>query len=192
MNRALRTTSLSLAGLLVTALAVSYLWAAPKFSESAPTNLSELNSAFDEGGPAISKNGLSLYFQSTRPGGAGGSDIYVSERESLDDPWGPPRNLGPNVNTSFADVVPNLSRDEHYLFFASDRPGGSGNLDLWVSRREHTHDNLGWQPAVNFGAITNTASIDAGPGYFENDEAGVPQVFFASDRRADRERSTST
>jgi hypothetical protein len=183
MNRAFRTISLSLAGLLVTALGVSYLRAAPKFSEwSAPANVAELNSAFDEGGPAISKNGLSLYFQSSRPGGAGVTDIYVSERESVDDPWDAPKNLGPNINTSFNDVVPNLSRDEHYLFFASDRPGGSGNLDLWVSWREHTHDNLGWQPAVSVGAMTNTASIDAGPGYFEDDEAGAPQLFFASDR----------
>jgi len=183
MNRAFRTISVSLAGLLVTALAMSYLSAAPMFSQwSAPTNVAELNSAFDEGGPAISKNGLSLYFQSTRPGGAGVSDIYVSGRESVDDPWGAPTNLGPNINTSFADVVPNLSRDEHYLFFGSDRPGGSGNLDLWVSWREHTHDNLGWQPAVNVGAMTNTASVDAGPDYFENDEAGAPHLFFASDR----------
>ena len=183
MNRALRTVSLSLAGLLVTALAVSYLRAAPNFSDwSAPTNIAELNSAFDEGGPAISKRGLSLYFHSTRTGGAGGADIYVSERERVDDPWGPPKNLGPNINTSFADVVPNLSRDEHYLFFASDRPRGSGNLDLWVSWREHTHDNFGWQPAVNLGTSINTASIDAGPGYFANGEAGFPQLFFASDR----------
>ena len=91
MHSAFRTISLSLAGLLVTTLAVSYLRAAPKFSEwSAPTNVAELNSAFDEGGPAISKNGLSLYFQSSRPGGAGVTDIYVSERESVDDPWGAP------------------------------------------------------------------------------------------------------
>ena len=61
MNRAFRTISFSLAGVLVTTVAVSYLLAAPKFSEcSAPTNLAEVNSAFDEGGPAISKNGLSL------------------------------------------------------------------------------------------------------------------------------------
>jgi len=78
--------------------------------------------------------------------------------------------------------VANLSRDGHYLFFASDRPGGSGNLDLWVSWREDKHDNLGWQPAVNLGALVNTASIDAGPSYFAKGEAEAPQLFFASDR----------
>jgi hypothetical protein len=182
MNRTYRIR-LALGGVLITSLGVSYVWAAPRFSAwSAPTNLgANINSAFDEGGPAISKDGLSLYFQTNRPGGEGNTDIWVSQRESPTDAWGDPKPLGPNVNTAFNDVVPNLSRDGHFLFFTSDRPGGAGNLDLWVSWRAHTHDDFGWQPPVNL-AVLNTASIDAGPGYFENDEAGLPQLFFASDR----------
>ena len=182
MRRVARAVSLSLGGILVGSLCLGYVSAAPKFSAwSAPTNLAALNTAFDEAGPAISKDGRSLYFHSNRPGGQGLSDLYVSERESADDPWGPPQNLGAVVNTAFTESVPNFSRDGHYLFFASDRPGGAGNLDMWVSWREHTHDNFGWQAAVPLAAL-NTASIDAGPGYFENDGAGAPQLFFASDR----------
>jgi len=183
MKRTCRTIGLALGAVLMATLAVSYLSAAPKFSGwSTPVNLSSVNSIFDEGGPAISKDGLSLYFHSTRPGGPGNTDIWVTQRESVSDSWGIPQPLGLNVNSTFADNSPNLSRDEHLLFFASDRPGGSGNLDIWVSRREHTHDDFGWQPAVNLGATINTVAVDAGQAYLENDEAGVPQLFLASNR----------
>src|SRR5262245_9163152 len=74
---------------------------AQRFSAwSAAVNLGPVvNSAGDEERPAISRDGLSLYFSSTRPGGFAGPDLYVSQRLSLEDPWGPPVNLGPNINT---------------------------------------------------------------------------------------------
>ena len=141
-----------------------------------------VNSASIDRAPAISKDGLSLYFGSTRPGGFGGEDIYVSQRETRDDEWGPPVNLGPTINTTANESVPAFSRDGHLMFFSSDRPGGSGGVDIWVSRREHTHDDFGWQPAENLGAGVNSTSTDAGPSYFENDEVGVPQLYFNSNR----------
>jgi Tol biopolymer transport system component len=172
-------------GLVLVHLTASQVSSAPPYSAwSAATNLgSAINTAFDEGGPALSKDGLSLYFHSNRPG-LGNTDLYVSHRESDSDPWGPPTNLGPQVNTAFAEQVPGLSRDGHFLFFASDRPGGSGDFDIWVSWREHTHDDLGWQPAVNVGSALNTAGFEGGPSFFENDERGMPQLFFASVRPA--------
>ncbi|MGH9959530.1 MAG: hypothetical protein ACREBC_20780, partial [Pyrinomonadaceae bacterium] len=63
-----------------------------------------------------------------------------------------------------------------------ERPGGLGALDLWVSRREHTHDDFGWQPPVNLGAGVNSVAGDNAPNFFENDEAGLPQLYFASNR----------
>src|SRR5437867_12655515 len=88
---------------------------AQKFSDwSAPVNLGPaLNSAFSDQGPAISKDGLSLYFTSNRPEGFGGFDMYVSQRASVDDPWGSPVNLGPAVNTTFDEGNRAFSRDEH-------------------------------------------------------------------------------
>jgi hypothetical protein len=148
---------------------------------SAPVNLGPvINSAFNDQGSAISKDGLSLYITSNRPGGLGGFDMYVSQRASVDDPWGSPVNLGPTVNTAFDEGDPAFSRDGHLMFFESRRPGGFGGVDLWVSYREHTHDDFDWQLALNLGAGVNSAADDQGPSYFENEEDGAPQLYFRS------------
>jgi hypothetical protein len=156
---------------------------------SAPVNLGPvINSASSDQQPAISKDGRSLYFTSNRPGGLGGFDMYVSQRANVNDPWGPPVNLGPTVNTTSNEGNPAFSRDGHLMFFQSDRPGGLGLIDIWASRRVDKHDDFGWQTPVNLGAGVNSAAGDQAPSYFENDgngehdEEGVPQLFFASDR----------
>jgi Tol biopolymer transport system component len=160
---------------------------AQRYSEwSTPINLGPIvNSTAMDRAPAVSKDGLSLYFSSNRPGGQGQGteDIYVSQRETRDGEWGPPTNLGPIINTPVNEQVPALSRDGHLLFFASGRqPGGLGGADIWVSWRENTNDDFGWQPPQNLGAGVNSTAIDAGPSYFENDEVGVPQLYFQSNR----------
>jgi hypothetical protein len=155
---------------------------AQRYSDwSVPINLGPIvNSTSMDRGPAISKDGLSLYFASNRPDGFGGEDIYISQRETRDSEWGPAMNLGPIINTTDNEMVPAFSRDGHLLFFASNRPGGFGGADIWVSRRELTHDDFAWQPAENLGAGVNSVSLDEGPSYFENDEGGVPQLYFSS------------
>jgi len=159
--------------------------AAPKYSDwSAPVNLgSTLNTSGGEGGAAPSKDGLSLYFQSDRAGGSGLADIWVSQRESPDQPWGPPVNLGPTVNSASTDQTTTLSRDGHWLFFASNRPGGFGGFDIWASWRPQTHDDFGWQTPINLGAGVNSALSDLSPAYFEDDDAGAPQLFFQGNNR---------
>src|SRR5438876_36439 len=157
---------------------------AQRYSDwSAPISLGPaINSAFSDQGPAISKNGLSLYFTSNRPGGLGGFDMYVSQRAGVDEPWGSPVNLGPTVNTTFDEGNPAFSRDEHLMFFQSKRPGGFGGIDIWVSHRELMHDDFDWELPVNLGAGVNSASDDNGPSYFENEEDGAPQLYFGSNR----------
>jgi hypothetical protein len=157
---------------------------APTFSAwGTPSNLGPVvNSPFVDGGPGISKKGLSLYFHSNRPGGMGDTDIWVSQRSSIHDPWGPPVHLGPTINTSFAETVPTFSRDEHWMFFASTRPGGQGGNDIWASWRQHTHDDFGWQPPVNLGPNINTAFFDAGQAFFEGDGIFPPMLFFISNK----------
>ena len=157
---------------------------AQKYSDwSAPINLgSVINSALSDQGPAISKNGLSLYFTSNRTGGLGGFDMYVSQRSSVDDAWSSPVNLGATVNTAFDEGNPAFSRDGHFLFFQSKRPGGFGGIDIWVAYREHIHDDFDWQLPVNLGAGINSTADDNGPTYFDNEEEGTPQLYFGSSR----------
>ena len=168
----------------VAVLDIASVETAKPFGEwTAPVNLGEnVNSAFEEFLPEISKNGLSLYFGSNRPGPFGGEDLWVSRRASRDAPWGEPVNLGSSVNTGANERSPGLSRDGHLLFFATNRTGGTGGIDIWVSWRAHTHDDLGWQPAVNLGTGVNSPGGDFGPSYFESDDIGVPMLFFASSR----------
>ena len=166
------------------AILVPALMAAPKYSEwSAPVNLgTAVNTSAVEGGPAVSKKGTSLFFNSNRPGGSGGNDIWVSRWDGgVPARRGPPVNLGPAVNSPVIDATATLSRDEHWLFFQSTRAGGLGGQDLWASYREHTHDDLGWQPAINLGPLVNSAFDEVMGGYFAND-GGQPQLFFSSNR----------
>ncbi|HXJ05041.1 MAG TPA: hypothetical protein VNH65_08075 [Candidatus Acidoferrum sp.] len=155
-----------------------------QFSDwAAPVNLGPLvNTGCAELAPSVSKDGLSLYFFSDRPGGFGGNDIWVSQRASVDDPWGPPQNLGPSINTSGDENAPTISLDGHQLYFASDRPGGFGGLDLYVSRRHNKRDDFAWQPPVNLGSGVNIFANEAAAAPFEDDVTGATTLYFHSDR----------
>jgi hypothetical protein len=88
------------------------------FTFGTPTNLGPtVNSTYQDYLPVISPDGLELYFTSNRPGGYGGFDIWVTKRASLNDPWGPPQNLGPQVNSSGWDEPGSLSPDGLTLYF---------------------------------------------------------------------------
>jgi Tol biopolymer transport system component len=158
--------------------------ASQRFSEwSAPVNLgAPVSSASSEQGPYISRDGLTLYFVSNRPGGFGSQDIYVSHRASLDDSWGAPQNLGANINSNSNDASPTLSSDEHRLYFHSGRSGGFGATDLYVSRRRDKHDDSGWGIPENLGGIVNTTGNERGLTLLEDDETGTSTVYFDSDR----------
>jgi hypothetical protein len=150
-----------------------------------PVNLGPpVNSASSDQGAFISKEGLSLYFVSTRPDGVGSQDIYVSHRETVNDPWDPPENLGVIINTNFDDAAPTLSPDGHLLYFHSNRPG-FGGTDLYVSRRRDKRDDFGWQPPENLGGEVNTVGNERGLTLFEDDETGTITVYFDSDGRGD-------
>jgi hypothetical protein len=168
----------------VVAFGVTPLSAAgPEYTPwSTPVSLGPtVNSTGVDSGAALSKDGLSLYFYSDRPGGFGGNDIWVSQRNSTDDAWGAPVDLGPTINTSASEFVPAFSRDGHWMFFASNRDGGYGAADVWASWRTNVHDDFAWQAPVNLGPGVNSSANDNGVGYFANDD-GAPQLFFGSDR----------
>jgi Tol biopolymer transport system component len=132
------------------------------FSFGPPTNLGPVvNSRYDEGSPHVSADGLALYFDSLRPGGLGGWDLWVTRRETLDSPWGPPEPLGPPVNSPAGESGPCLSADGLSLYFASNRPGGNGNFDIWVATRETPDDP--WNEPVNLGSLVNGPTYDNHP-----------------------------
>lgn len=160
---------------------------------SQPENLGpDVNSPFEDLSPHLSSDGLALYFASTRPESLGGEDLWVSRRASRHDAWGPATNLGPALNTSANERSPALSLNRRLLFFATDRPGGSGGFDLWLSWRPDPNDDAGWQPPVNLGTGVNTAATDAGPSFLEGSDVrkdhrgrwatGIPQLLMASNR----------
>jgi len=125
---------------------------------STPVNLGPVvNSQFTERFPAISRDGLSLYFQSDRPGGVNGTnsgqvpELWVSKRASLDAPWQTPINLDafnpvPVINSISNNTGgPNFSSDGHQMFFFSARPRpdacGANTNDLYVSWRKNKRDD---------------------------------------------------
>jgi hypothetical protein len=73
------------------------------------------------------------------------------------------------------------------MYFVSNRPGSlgspgsNGGRDIWVSWRPKVHDDAGWTEPFPAQTI-NSGVADAGPSYFENEEGGFPQLFFASSR----------
>jgi hypothetical protein len=152
-----------------------------------------VNTQYLESHPAISKNGLSLYITSDRPGGVNGKnstgflEIWVSQRASLAADWGPPLNLDalnrvPVIN-SIGSVtgVPSFSADGHLLFFGSDRLGGLGGSDLYVSWRIDRHNDFGWQEPVNLGLINSPQDDTAGT-YFEDEETGIISMYVTTTR----------
>ncbi|MBN2592845.1 MAG: PD40 domain-containing protein [Sedimentisphaerales bacterium] len=130
------------------------------FLYGTPTNLGPpVNFGSDgEGEASISADGLSLYFTALRSGGQGSGDIWVTTRASVSNPWGEPVNLGPAVNSYAWDGEPSISSDGLSLYFGSQRSGGYGMADIWVTTRASVSDP--WGQAVNLGPTINTSFDD--------------------------------
>jgi len=128
-----------------------------------PVNLGPtVNSQSPESRPTISADGLELFFFSDRPGGYGHYDLWVTTRAMVDDAWGPPKNLGSEVNTGNAEFGTSISADGRILLFGGHNwPNGYGDVDLWITRRA-TKDDL-WGPPKNLGPAINTSSAESYP-----------------------------
>lgn len=89
----------------------------------------------NDGQPNLRRDGLELFFFSTRPGGLGMQDLYSATRASVREPWSTPVNLGPLVNSAAPDTRPSLSWGGTTLYFGSGRAGGEGDSDHYVTTR---------------------------------------------------------
>ena len=164
-------------GAVVTATAVAAktfsAWSAPVSAEQG--SHPELNTAFNDGCPILSPDGLSLYMATNRPGGLGGQDIWVARRASTTSGWGQPVNLGAPVNSAVDDFCPTPVRGKR-LFFVSRRDEVNGDIYLTRQRRDGT-----WEPPARLGPNVNSPAQEWSPSYFE-DERGNEVLYFASTR----------
>lgn len=120
----------------------------------------DINTSLNEGAQNLSQDGEWLVFTGCNfPDGMGSCDLYLSFR-TRQGGWGRPRNLGEPVNTEAWESAPCLSPDRRALYFASNRPGGMGGNDIWVSRRR---PDGGWGEPENLGAPVNTAGNESCP-----------------------------
>ncbi len=111
------------------------------------------NPAYNVGHPAVSPDGKMLFFASDKPGGSGRSDLYVCYRRG--NSWSEPENLGAVVNSTASDLYP-FYHPSGRLYFASDRNGTLGKLDIFF-----TFFNEGrWIPPVHLDAPFNSPEDD--------------------------------
>lgn len=112
-----------------------------------------------KGGINISQDGEWLIFAGNFPGkGDGDFDLFISYNTPTG--WSEPVNLGYSINTEFWESSPSLSPDKNALYFSSNRPGGYGGKDLYVSYRK---PNGQWTPAENMGPNINTKGDELAP-----------------------------
>lgn len=134
----------------------------------------QLNTAFVDGCPILSPDGLSLYMASTRPGGLGGIDIWVAKRATTQSGWRKPRNLGAPVNSAADDFCPTPTTGNRLLFVSKrDDPAG----DIYLSRRNAD----GWSAPVSLGPDVNSAAEEWSPSLYR-DKAGNEVLYFSSTR----------
>ncbi len=134
----------------------------------------KINSDQWESQPCLSPDKRDLYFASKRPGGYGGSDIYVSHLQP-NGRWGEPENLGPDINTSADESGPFIHADNQTLYFASNGLPGYGGNDLFYTRKGPGGK---WSLPVNLGYPINTID-DEGTIFIT---AHGETAYYASDR----------
>ena len=113
-----------------------------------------VNTEWWEGQPTISQDGQLLFFASDRKGGHGGIDIFMCSK-TVDGTWGDPINL--SFNTGANELSPFIARDNQTLYFSSDRPGGLGGYDIYMTRRVAENE---WTEPKNLGPTVNSNRDD--------------------------------
>ncbi|MCS6917091.1 MAG: OmpA family protein [Chitinophagales bacterium] len=118
-----------------------------------------LNTPRNEGGQTLTADGKAMYFvRCDQPGGFGSCDIYYAERDA--DRWSAPQNLGPPVCTPAWETQPSIAADGRTLYFVSNRSGGKGGSDIWISRRDEAGN---WSAPENAGDSINTPFDEKSP-----------------------------
>lgn len=104
-----------------------------RFTE--PVAVVELNSPEADVEPFVAADGLTIYFASDRPGGAGGLDVYVATRPEVTAPWRELKRLDGMVNTPAWETRYAISSEGLTAYLSTARPGGLGESDIWFATR---------------------------------------------------------
>ena len=143
-----------------------------------------VNSDSWDAAPSISNDGTVLYFSSDRSGSKGGTDIYMTRRTR--EGWTKPISLS-DINTADDETTPFIAADGKTLYFASNRSGGVGGFDIYVSRK--AGDNF--SPATNIGTPINSeydeiaymSRLNSDQAYFASTRSGGSgnlDIYFAA------------
>ncbi len=135
-----------------------------------------INSSYREASVSVTENGDILYFASERPGGLGGSDIYVCTKDSKGE-WSKVKNLGSSINTELDEDGPFIDYDGKSLYFSSRGRKGMGGYDIYKSTLINLDRNE-WSEPENLGFPINTPDDDV---YFVNSKDGK-RAYYASIR----------
>lgn len=149
-------------------------------TDSLWTNVEELkiieDTSLTVGHPALSPDGLTLYFASDIPEGHGGKDIWMLQRDSENAEWGNPVNPGTTINTPGDEMFPYVKADGT-LYFSSDYHVGMGGLDIFKATKENNVwivENMQYPintHADDFGIAFNT-NTENESGYFSSSREG--------------------
>jgi outer membrane protein OmpA-like peptidoglycan-associated protein/tetratricopeptide (TPR) repeat protein len=131
-----------------------------------------LNTTDNEGAQSMTADGKTLWFTAcNRASGQGLCDIYYSTL--VDGRWSSPLNAGNPINSPYSDKHPAISADGRILYFTSNRPGGYGSYDIWMSVKSGGT----WCEPVNLGDSVNTAGVEQSP-FIHPDQQSL---YFSSD-----------
>ncbi|MBT31469.1 MAG: hypothetical protein CMO01_17575 [Thalassobius sp.] len=140
-----------------------------------PTIIEELSSKYNEGTCSISADGKTMIFTACEGNSErkvyGACDLFISYKSG--DTWSTPENMGRNINTKAWESQPALSADGREIYFISDRGGGIGQNDIWMSKKDKEGN---WLPAVNLGKPVNTPVNEVSPFIHANGKT----LFFSS------------
>jgi flagellar motor protein MotB len=125
----------------------------PRINAGAP-----LNTPDNEGAQSMTADGKTLWFTAcNQRSGLGMCDLYYSTW--TDGRWSIPKNAGSPLNSRYSEKHPAISADGRILYFASNRPGGSGSYDIWMSEKVGGT----WSDPVNLGDSINTSGLEQSP-----------------------------
>ena len=129
-----------------------------KFSKASPLS-DDLNMEEKKGSMSLTQDLNTLYYAADyNQKGYGRYDIYKVSKTKKG--WSEPKNVGKNINSDYWDSAPSIAPDNQALYFCSNRTGGYGGIDIYVT---YKNEKGFWEEAVNMGPTINTAGDEQAP-----------------------------